>query len=58
MLIKKQYILEIQIDSLEVQKNKTIIIYDEKIKSINDASAYDDAVWLRNTITKCDNNHK
>jgi len=55
MFIKKQYILEVKIDSLEVQKNKIITIYDQKIKSINDASAYDDAVWLRNTITSNNN---
>ncbi len=49
-LIFQQIVLQNRIDSLKEEKNKVIIKYDNKIKSIYSASAYEHAEWLESTI--------
>ena len=51
-LIKKEKLMQSQIDSLENVKQKIIIKYDEKIKSIYNASANEHAIWLDSTVAK------
>ena len=49
-LIIKQTVLQERIDSLKSEKTKVIIKYDDKIKSIYSATAYEHAEWLESTI--------
>lgn len=51
-LIVKQKALQLEIDSLENIKDTINAEYDQKIKSIYDASAIDHALWMDSTITK------
>lgn len=52
ILMKKEKSMQLKIDSLENVKQKIIIKYDEKIKSIYNASANEHAVWLDSTVAK------
>ena len=49
-LIIKQTVLQERIDSLKSEKTKVIIKYDDKIKSIYSATAYEHAGWLDSTV--------